>query len=237
MNPSEILGNAISDYHKGETQAMIIAYSPDFEPDEQAVSYYFREIAWMPELERIAIELSRGKVLDIGAAAGSHCLELQKRGLKVSGLELSSGACNVMKDRGVKNVLHQDVFDPLPSKYDTLLMLMNGIGLVHTIDGLSGFLKHIKKYMNPGAQLIFDSANLIYLFQDGDDNEAVIDLNSRYFGEIEFVLEYKGRKSGSFFWLYIDYDTLCHYAELEGFRPEMISQDQNFQYLARLINA
>jgi SAM-dependent methyltransferase len=235
MNPSEILGRALSDYYKGDTNAGIIIHSPDFDPDEQPVSYYFRGLADMPTLEKDALELSHGKVLDIGAAVGSHCLVLQDRGFEVTGIELSSEACDIMKIRGVKNVINADIFDPATAKYDTLIMLMNGIGLVHTLDGLSVFLKHIRSYMNPGGQIIFDSANLIYLFQEEGKDEALIDLNSRYYGEIEFVVEYKGIKSDSFFWLYIDFDTLCHYAEQEGFKPELIMQDQNFQYLARLL--
>jgi SAM-dependent methyltransferase len=235
MNPSEILGRALSDYYKGDTNAGIIIHSPDFDPDEQAVSYYFRGFEDMPLLEQEALKLSQGKVLDIGAAAGSHCLELQRRGYEITGLELSSEACEIMRIRGVKNVINANIFDFAREKYDTLLMMMNGIGLVHTLVGLSAFLKHIRSYMNPGGQLLFDSANLIYLFQEEGKDEAVIDLNSRYYGEIEFVMEYKGIKSDSFFWLYVDFDTLCYYAEKEGFKPELIMQDQNFQYLARLI--
>jgi 2-polyprenyl-3-methyl-5-hydroxy-6-metoxy-1,4-benzoquinol methylase len=234
MNPSEILGRALSDFHNGDATARIIVHSPDFDPDEQPVSYYFRGFSDMPVLEKEALGLSRGKVLDIGAGAGSHCLVLQNRGFDATGIELSSEACEIMKIRGVKNVINADIFDTVTAKFDTLLMLMNGIGLVHTIDGLSSFLKHIRNYMNPGGQLLFDSANLIYLFQEDGKEEALIDLNSRYFGEIEFVMEYKGMKSDSFFWLYVDFDTLCHYTEQEGFKPELIRQDQNFQYLARL---
>jgi SAM-dependent methyltransferase len=234
MNPSHLLGRSIKDFHSGETSAKIVVHSPDFDPDEQLVSYYFRGFQAMPILEKKAIELSRGTILDIGAAAGSHCLELQKRAYDVTGLELSGDACEVMKHRGVRKVLNQDIFQTRENRYDTLLMLMNGIGLVQTLDGLTLFLKHIKTLLNEGGQVLFDSANLIYLFRDDQSGEALIDLNSRYFGEIEFVMEYKGIKSDSFFWLYVDFDTLCHYAEQEGFKPELIMEDENFQYLARL---
>jgi len=235
MNPSEVLGQALSDYYMGRTPLNIIVHSPDFDPDTQAVSYYFRTLVEMPEIEKEAIRLTRGKVLDMGAAAGAHSLELQKMGFDVTALELSSEACKVMKLRGVNKILNGNIFDAPVEKYDTILMLMNGIGLVQTIDGLSNFLRHIKGFLNPGGQLLFDSANLIYLFRDEETDEAVINLNERYYGEIEFVMEYKGIKSESFFWLYIDFDTLCHYAEIEGIRPELILQDQNFQYLARLV--
>ncbi len=234
MNPSEILGCALSAYYAGDSSAEIIIHSPEFDPDHQPVSHYFRGYNEMPEIEREAINLSRGTILDIGAGAGSHCLELQKFGLSITALELSSAACQIMKKRGVKNVLNRDVFDPAPGKFDTLLMLMNGIGIVHSIEGLSLFLKHIKGYLNPGGQLLFDSANLIYLISDDETCEILRMQDQRYFGEIEFVMEFNGKKSDSFYWLYVDFDTLCQYAEKEGFKPELIMQDQNFQYLARL---
>ncbi len=234
MNSSEILGKAISDFYIGNTNARIIVHSPDFDPDEQPVSYYFRKFEEMPLLEQEAINMSFGKVLDIGAAAGAHCLELQKRGADVTGLEISPLSCQVMGKRGVVKILNRDIFDPADEKYDTLLLLMNGIGLVNTLEGLEKFLKNIKSFLNPGGQIIFDSSNLVYLFIDDESREAQIDLNKRYYGEIEFVMEYNGEKSDSFYWLYIDFDTLCIYAEKEGFHPELLLQDQEFQYLARL---
>lgn len=235
MNPSEILGKALHSYYNGREDATIIVHSPEFDPDEQLASYYFRGFEQMPEIEKTALNLCFGNCLDIGAAAGCHTLELQKRNIEVTAMELSNIACEIMSFRGVKNVINQDIFDTSKTKYDTLLMLMNGIGLVQSLEGLKKFLKHIKSYMNPGAQLIFDSANLIYLFQDEDSNEAVIDLNDSYYGEMEFQMEFEGMKSDPFTWLYVDFDTLCYYAEVEGFMPELIMQDDNFQYLARLV--
>jgi len=235
MNPSEILGKALQSYYNGHVNAKIIVHSPEFDPDEQLASYYFRGFEQMPEIEKVALSLCSGSCLDIGAAAGCHSLELQNRNINVTAIELSSIACEIMRQRGVKNVQNKDVFDMSNGKYDTILMLMNGIGLVQSLEGLKKFLKHIKTYMNPDAQLIFDSANLIYLFQDEDSNEAVIDLNDNYYGEMEFEMEFDGFKSIPFTWLYVDFDTLCYYAEEEGFMPELITQDDNFQYLARLL--
>jgi SAM-dependent methyltransferase len=235
MNPSEILGRAIKACYGGIKDSKIIVYSPEFDPDEQAVSHYFRKLNEMPEIEKDALNHCRGKVLDVGSAAGSHCLELQIRGFEVTGLELSSDACNIMKMRGVKNIINADIYETRNLKFDTLLMLMNGIGLVGTINGFSRFLNHAKKILNPGGQILFDSANLVYLFSEEDTLEFDIDLNAKYYGEMEYVMEFDGMKSESFSWLYIDFDTMCHYAEKAGFKPELISQDQNFQYLARLV--
>jgi 2-polyprenyl-3-methyl-5-hydroxy-6-metoxy-1,4-benzoquinol methylase len=235
MNPSEVLGMALNDYYFGRTPLNIIVHSPDFDPDTQSVSYYFRRFDEMPEIEKEALRLTRGKVLDMGAAAGAHSLELQRRGFDVTALELSYEACKIMKLRGVDKTLNCSIFDSPVERYDTILMLMNGIGLVQTLNGLSDFMRHIKGFLNPGGQVLFDSANLIYLFRDIEPDEANSNRNERYYGEIEFVMEYKGIKSESFFWLYIDFDTLCHYAEKEDLIPELIFQDQNFQYLARLV--
>lgn len=234
MNPSEILGIALESFEKGNHSASLIIHSPDFDPDIQPLGYYFRSWEQMPEIEKMALENARGKILDIGAGAGCHSLELQKRGAEVSALELSKKACKLMKKRGIINLINSDIFGMAQSRFDTLLMLMNGIGLVGNISGLQIFLAHAKSWMNPGGQILLDSANLSHIFNESENEELENAFERPYFGEIEFVMEFEGVKSDSFTWLYIDFDSLCFYAEREGYIPELLMEDDNYQYLARL---
>ena len=108
------------------------------------VPIYFRSPEAMPDLEVMAIDLCKGKTLDIGAGAGSHALLLQDKGVDVTAIDISEGAVEVMKERGVNKASVQDVFEMKHEKFDTLLLLMNGIGLVQTIDGLKRFLQQSK---------------------------------------------------------------------------------------------
>ncbi len=229
----DLLGMAMNDYYQGNRNAKIKIHSPDFEEDEIDVSWYFRQYESMPQLEKKALELCRGKILDIGAGAGSHALYLQKKEMDITALDISGGACEIMRMRGVKKVVQQDIFSYKEEKYDTLLMLMNGIGVTASIENLGTFLDLIRDLLNPGGQLLFDSTNLIYLYSN-DQGEARIDLNNDYFGQVQFRMEYDDFFTGQFSWIYIDFDTLAGMAEEKDLKAEKIMEGENYHYLGRI---
>lgn len=231
---NDLLGMALNDYMHGRRNASFIVHSPDFDEDEIKLEYYFRSYDQMPVAEQKALEYCRGKILDAGAGAGSHSLYLMKQKHDVTALDISGGACEVMKTRGLTRVVQADIFSYEGEKFDTILMMMNGIGICGSLGNLSSFMTRLAEMLRPGGQLIFDSANIIYLFQDEDDT-AMIDLNSNYYGEIIFRMEYDGWFTPSFNWLYIDFDTLSGIAEQYGFRTEMLFEGENYQYLARIL--
>jgi SAM-dependent methyltransferase len=169
-----------------------------------------------------------GKVLDIGAGAGSHSLVLQQRGLDVTALEISPLAAKVMRQRDVKNVTEADIFTYQADTYDTLLLLMNGIGLAGTLENLKIFLKHARTLLNPGGQLLFDSSDIAYLYEGNLPAD-------RYYGEIAYQYEYKKHFTDWFNWLYIDEQTLTQTAAAEGWDIEVLFEDEFSQYLVRFM--
>ncbi len=230
---ADVLGLALQDYLSGIAKKNIIVHSPDFEDDVIPVSYYFRDKQHLPALESKAIGLCRGSILDAGAGAGSHALILQENGMDTTALDISMGACEVMRKRGVQSVINGNIFDFKGGKFDTIVMLMNGIGLTKSVKGLNVFLKKIPNLLRTGGQLLFDSTNLIFLLQQ-DDGSVLLNLNDVYYGEVEFQLEYSGFISETFSWLYIDYDTLEWMSEKAGLKAEMILEGENLSYLARI---
>ncbi len=224
----DLPGDAIADYHFGDKPGKLWVYDDVGPRVEMDIAVYFRNRDAMPELERIALDACRGTVLDIGAGAGSHALALQEAGLDVTALEISPNSVRVMNDRGVRKVLQADVFGYDAAKYDTLLLLMNGIGLAGDIEGLRRLLQHFQTLLKPGGQLIFDSSDVAYLFEDGflpDD---------RYYGEIHCQYGYKRQRTPMFSWLYIDFETLNRVTYSEGWLCELLFDDRNDQYLVRL---
>jgi SAM-dependent methyltransferase len=179
-----------------------------------------------------ALELCRGDVLDVGAGAGIHCLELQKKGLNVFAIEASPGAtehlsnCNIP----VEHVLFEN-FAP-NTKYDTILMLMNGIGIAGTLGQLKATLLHAKTLLKPGGQLICDSSDIRYLYED-DDGALWMNLNAEYYGNFRFQMHYKKTSGPWFDWLYIDYDSLHIIANKAGFSCKKVSE-QDHHFLAQL---
>ncbi|HWV71072.1 MAG TPA: class I SAM-dependent methyltransferase [Pseudosphingobacterium sp.] len=225
---TDIFGEALQDYFEKRIQSPLILHNNYGEDEDMPLDIFFRDPEDFPELEFIALALCDGKVLDVGAGAGSHSLYLQEKGFDVTALELSPQACNIMKNRGVKKVLNCNIFDYTGEKYDTLLFLMNGIGLAENIEGLEKLLNQCKKIIKKGGQLIFDSSNIAYLYEEG------LSLPSHYYGEVIFQYEYKSEQGAQFGWLYIDQKTLTKIAQQDGWVVQILYEDENDQYLVRL---
>ena len=225
----DILGQALHDYYYNNKPTDLWIHNQYGPKEEMPVDIFFRDETNMPELELTALKLCRGKVLDIGAGAGSHALYLQHHGLDVKALDVSGTGVSVMKARGVNDALETDIFAFTDKKYDTLLMLMNGIGLAGTLANLRVFLVHAKTLLKPGGQLLFDSSDIAYLY---DETALPTD---KYYGELWYQYEYKNQRTEWFNWLYIDKETLSAIAKEEGWLTEIILEDEYDQYLVRLI--
>jgi SAM-dependent methyltransferase len=224
----DIFGQALFEYFKGEGKHKLWINNTYGPKEEMPLDVYFRTGEEMPDLEHIALSSCYGKVLDIGAGAGSHALLLQDRGLQVTALDISELAVTIMLQRGVKHAITKDIFNYHTEKFDTLLLLMNGIGLCGTLDQLRRFLQHAKTLLNKGGRLIFDSSDIVYLYEDElPDADA-------YYGELSYQYVYKGQKTDWFKWLYIDQETLKTIAAEEGWVTEFLYDDGFDQYLVRL---
>ncbi|MGQ1784259.1 MULTISPECIES: class I SAM-dependent methyltransferase [unclassified Saccharicrinis] len=228
------LGTACLDFINGAKNAEITVQSNIAEDDVLPVEYLFRTFNEMPVLEKKALTLSKGKILDVGAGAGSHALYLQQSSKEAYANEISPTACNVMRQRGVKNILEQDFYElPETEKYDTILMLMNGIGIAQETANFKKFFGKVKSLLNPNGSLLVDSSDIRYLFED-DDGSILINLNESYYGEITYRMKYKDIKGKSFKWLFIDDELLKFYADKNGFKMEKVADGLHYDYLARL---
>jgi SAM-dependent methyltransferase len=226
----DIYGRALAEFYKnGETSTLWLHNSYD-EPEEMPIDVFFRAYEEMPELELQALNQCTGKILDVGAGAGSHALLLQQRGLDVTAIDICEAAVQIMKQRGVKKARVQDICS-VREKYDTLLFLMNGIGLTGTLPGFANFLTQASTLIHPGGQLIFDSSDISYLYQELPKSQH------GYFGEVSYCYEYKGEKGNWFKWLYLDQTILTHIANQQGWNCEILADDGEDQYLARLTKA
>jgi SAM-dependent methyltransferase len=198
------------------------------------VAHFFRDFHAMPDLEKNALELCRGKVLDIGCGAGSHCLFLQEAGLECTGLDLSADAVDVASRRGVKKTLCKDIFEVEVGDFDTLLLLMNGAGVAGTLQGLRKLLHHLSGLLAPGGQILLDSSDLIYMFEEDEDGGVWVPGNVAYYGEVTYRWEYKGQRGAEFPWLFADFETLKREAGMLGFEVTLVREGPHYDYLACL---
>jgi precorrin-6B methylase 2 len=228
-------GEAIHDYfEKGKAPALIVN-SNYTEGEKIAASHFFRTENEMPHIELTALKNCRGKILDIGAAAGCHTIILQKKGFNVTALEKSEKAAEVMRKRGIQKVLCSDIHSYTESKFDTILLLMNGAGIGETLAGLEKLLVHLKSLLNEKGQILIDSTDIKYLFEE-EDGSVWIDLaNDAYYGEMEYEVKYK-KSVSKFKWLFVDFIMLKKVAKRAGLDCVLIESGLNHDYLAKIMN-
>jgi hypothetical protein len=228
------IGRAVYQFHFNTINKPIIVHSDDFDDDTIDTSYLFRTFAQMPAIEKKAMNLCKGKILDVGACAGAHSIYLQNKGFKVTSLETSELCCQVLKDRKLIDVITEDIFRFSREKFDTIFLLMNGTGIAGTLSGLDVLLHHLKSLLNQDGQILIDSSDLIYLFEQ-EDGSALIDLTAdNYYGELSFQTEYENWKSQPFSWLYVDISNLENAVKKNKLRLKNVYKGQHYDYLAQI---
>ncbi|MDR2928031.1 MAG: class I SAM-dependent methyltransferase [Cytophagaceae bacterium] len=231
----DVFGSAGMDYMLSPSKKKRITVWTDVaETDYIPLHYLFRAYGDMPSIEQKALSLWRGKILDVGACMGVHSLYLQECGADVTAFELSPLACEVMQKRGVRQIINSNFMRCEPqAKYDTIMLLMNGAGIAGTIAGLPDFFAQVKKHLATGGQILLDSTDIRYLFED-EDGSMRINLNGKYYGELTYRLSYRNCKSELFPWFFIDYNLLAIHAQQYGFSAEKIMDGLHYDYLAKL---
>jgi cyclopropane fatty-acyl-phospholipid synthase-like methyltransferase len=229
----DLFGKAILDYQTQNAPEDLITETSISDPDEMPVAYLFRAFAEMPKLEQKALQLCQGKVLDVGCGAGSHSLYLQEKGFDVTAIDISQNAIQACHLRGVKNALVQNILDLENQKFDTILLLMNGTGIFGTLQETSKYLQKLKSLLNPNGQILIDSSDIIYMFDQDNDGSYLVPADS-YYGELTFTVSYKNQTENTFPWLYLDYNTLQIACNDNGLQSKMIQEGEHYDYLAKL---
>lgn len=229
----DLFGTALLDYYNGNYTEDLITATNISDNDTLPLPYLFRDFKDMPTIEQTALKLCKGSILDVGCGAGNHSLYLQQKGLQVKAIDISKGAVKVCKLRGVKYVELKSVLNET-EQFDTILLLMNGTGIFQEVAKVSHYLAHLKSLLNPKGQILIDSSDIKYMFED-DDGGYWMDLNAGYYGELDYFLSYKGEQELPMKWLYLDFETLRQACETVGLVCEKIKEGDHFDYLARLM--
>lgn len=231
----DLFGKAILDYQTNNSPESLVTETSISDEDEMSVAYLFRSFAQMPKIEQKALEVCFGKILDVGCGAGSHSLYLENEmKLNLTSIDISSNAIKACQLRGLKNAKVQNILNlnVKLEKFDTILLLMNGTGIFGKLSETSKYLQKLKSLLNDHGQILIDSSDLIYMYDD-DDLEAIANLN-QYYGEITFSIKYKKENEIPFAWLYLDFELLKSLTKENGLQCEKIIDGENFDYLAKL---
>jgi SAM-dependent methyltransferase len=228
-------GAALLDYFKGETAAKVVVHGDDGETETVPIRVFYRGPADFSALEEAALDLCQGRVLDAGAGSGCHSLVLQEQGLSVCAIDIAPEAVEVMRKRGVRDARGADIFSFEAEPFDTILLMMNGIGVVGDLAGLDRFLASVGRLLRPDGQILLDSYDPGWT-EDPDKGAApgVRRRPGRFVGEMRFQLEYKGAMGPPLEWLFVDSETLADRAGRAGWSCEVLWQEEEGHYLARL---
>ncbi len=229
----DLMGQAIWDYYNDENPEDLQTETSISELDELPVDYLFRDFEEMNDIEQKALQLSKGKTLDIGAGAGSHALYLQNEmDLEVTALDISPKSIEVCQLRGIEKAVCKNILDFSGEMFDTILLLMNGTGIFEGLSKIDTYLQKLGTLLNEDGQILIDSTDILYMFDRDKDGGVYIPAGG-YYGELEYIVHYKGQSEKPITWLYLDFNTLKNAAENNGFKIEKVLQDED-SYLAKL---
>lgn len=186
-------------------------------------------------LEELALARAVGEVLDVGAGVGRHALFLQGLGHQVTAFEIEPELVAIMTERGVAKPLAGNIFFLSGRKFDTILMLMNGFGLVGTLSGADTLFQRAPHFLSPSGQILCDSldvrrtANPTHLAYQKANLDRGLPA-----GQMRFSIEYQGCRGDAFDWLHLDFTALRDISGRHGLSAELLAQEESGRYLARL---
>ena len=229
----DIFGKALLDYFEGNYTEDIITWTNISTEDQLPLSYLFRDFKDMPQLEKKALKLATGKTLDVGCGAGSHSVWLQKKGIDVTAIDSSLGAIKTSSKRGVLSAEHVELLNFNSSYFNTILLLMNGTGIFKELTQVKTYLNHLKALLHKDGQILIDSSDIKYMYDD-NDLKTNPEANTRYYGELDYHISYKGITETPMKWLYLDFETLQEACLSVGLKCKRIIDGNHFDYLAQL---
>ncbi len=232
----DLFGKAMLDFYTNNNFENIITETSISEPDEMEIDYMFRNFADMPSIEQRALSLCCGNVLDVGCGAGSHALYLQNnKKLNITAIDFSENAIKTCKLRSLQNAHVANFFTfQSDTKFDTILLLMNGTGICGKLCNLPNFLQKLKSLLAVDGQILIDSTDISYMYDIDKNGAIILPFKMEYLGELEFFLNYKNEKEFPFYWLYLDFETLKTACKLHGFSCELVLEGDNSTYLAKI---
>lgn len=127
------------------------------ELDPFVVRNYFGEPDSWSDRDRWAMQRTVGTVLDLGAGAGRAALALQAASRPVLALDVSRGAIEVCKRRGVDQCFVGTVdalVETKPAPFDSILALGSNLGLLGSRTGADGLLNALAAISAPDAVIV-----------------------------------------------------------------------------------
>lgn len=228
------LARALTAFQEGRWDAVLEVHVAGGGSETMPVSLFFRGREGLRDVDRTALALARGRVLDAGAGVGSLALILQEEGLEVTAVEVIPRAVEIMVARGVRDARTGRLEDLEGETFDTILLLMNGTALAGTLSALPRLLSALERLLAVGGQILLDSTDLLE-GEPGSRGEPYSWDPGDYPGELQYQVEFDGHRGTPFPQLFVDPLTLAAVAVEKGFRTEIVLRSEDGAFLARLV--
>ena len=228
-------GLALLDYWSGREDAVLSFRRDDGEVRKIPVEAFFKA-STAYAVDQKALEMCRGRVLDVGAGTGLHSLALQNEGLEVCAIDVLPEACEIMRRRGVEDVHCADFRSFAASRrFDSILILGRGLHMVETLAGLDRFLEDLHEHLLPQGQVLLSSLDVRCTASPMDLRyQERLRKSGRYFGESRMQFEYENQGGPMFPFLYVDPETLADRASESAWSCEIVCREGDGNYLGRL---
>ena len=154
----DLFGQALEDRYRGRRHKLSMERDDGY-LDEQNMDFYFKEYDKFPESEKKALRYAQGKVLDIGVGAGRTALYLQEKGHEVLGIDISDGALDVCRSRGVRWLENMNACDLRLKKdsFDTAIAFFNNFGLCGNMESVGRMLEKLHRIVKDDGLFLAES--------------------------------------------------------------------------------
>lgn len=195
---------------------------------------YFAPVRRWPAVERRALRYVRGRVLDVGVGAGRVALELQARGREVVAIDVSPGAVEVARNRGVSDVrlLAFEEVDASLGHFDTVAMYGNNFGLF----GSRAKARRLLRRLRPFVARIVATSNDPYATED-PAHLAYHERNrgrGRMSGQLRLRVRYRDLVGPWFEYLIVSPDEMADIVESTGWQLRRLVRDEGSYFVAVL---
>jgi SAM-dependent methyltransferase len=195
---------------------------------------YFAPVRRWPAVERRALRYIRGRVLDVGVGAGRVALELQARGREVVAIDVSPGAVEVARNRGVSDVrlLAFEEVDASLGHFDTVVMYGNNFGLF----GSRAKARRLLRRLRPFVARIVATSNNPYATED-PAHLAYHERNrgrGRMSGQLRLRVRYRDLVGPWFEYLIVSPDEMADIVESTGWQLRRVVRDEGSYFVAVL---
>ena len=243
---AEPLAAALMDHHLSGRPRRVRAARADGVVFDIETEEYFTLEGQLGELDGLALDHCRGRVLDVGAGAGRHALELERRGREVVAIDLSPICTRLCSMRGVRDARTFDVMSLCDAetlgRFDTIFFGMQTIGVAGGFETLVRLLERLRPCLAPGGQILADSSALREAWDDGVGarseasglSGAAAAADRPEAGEIVLRTRYRGWFGAAFPWIYLGAKHLNEAAARAGFSAEVLGSVESGEFLAVL---